>query len=196
MWQTHSARNRTILGIFGVLLVAAGVLGILVAAGLLPGMVDRVPNPVAPLADAGTRGIAGVLAIGFILVVVAVFLLLSVLPRRPRARTMRYEGEDGALTSLDSEVVSRAAAESALRHDLVTDAQVRVGGTTHAPVLRARYTVRQDAPIRDSLGLISEVLIPEVEGVLGGSFEAVHVRVEVSTARAGTSQEVDLADLG
>lgn len=194
MWKTHGPRQRT-------LLVVAAVILLLVAAAVTVGRpVVRalgLDAPAAPLDVVSAHGTtaAGILTgLGAVLLLVSLWVILAALPSRPSAPTFRYRGSDGdeGMTEIDSSVIARAAQDAAEGHAVFNGARLRISGSSEAPVLYARYTLRADADAVEAMALVDERLVPDLEAGLGTAFVRRHVRFDVTEPQRHDAKHIDL----
>lgn len=199
MWKTHGPRQRTLLIIAAVVLLA---LGAVLAFGRQLADLVGLDLPSAPMDVIGwhDKEAAGLLVgLGIVVFLVCLWVLLAALPNRPSAPTYRYRAggadEGEGLTEIDSSVIARAGQDSAEAHPELTGAHVRISGGSDAPVLYARYTLRADADPVAAMDLVTGTLVPELETALGVPFTRRHVRYDVAAPGKQDARNIDLATL-
>ena len=182
MWKTHGPRQRVLLVIAAVILGAVAAL-LLLGRDLLPSWGVAVPEkPVGLIPWQGEQAGIAVVAAGVVLVVLALWVILTALPTKPATHVFRFHSDrsGGAMTQIDTGVIARAAENAATSHPTVSAAGVRISGSAKEPVLYAKYTLRSDADAVEAMELVEQRLIPDMETVLGVSFARRHVRFDVS----------------
>lgn len=176
MFRTHVVRQRIILMILGLVLLAAGSFGLAAAwwgfgpgAGLGQGpIVGNLPIAQQYLLPLGVViGIAGV--------VLSLAVLVTAVPRRPSAHEFRYESRSEGVSEIETSVIAKAVETAAQTQPEIVDANVQIGGNATEPVLYARFTLRADAPANRGIELVSERVIPDLETVLGVPLYRKHV---------------------
>ncbi|HJX76699.1 hypothetical protein [Glutamicibacter sp.] len=194
MWKTNGARQRVILAVVGLILVAAG-------AALYWGRWNA-PNTDQPVLSGLDHGawseampsivIYTSLFLG-LLAVASLIVILSTFPRKPSNQKFIYRSkEQSGISRIDTGVISRAAQDAAKVHPELLDASIRIGGSTESPVLYAWFTLRVDASPIESMNLVRSRLIPDMEAALGRSFTQKHVKLDFGFKKSESDSKVTL----
>lgn len=192
MWKPNSIRQRVFLALLGVLLMAGGACVAWLSwdstqNGLAQKrLVDSFP---AQMPELGIY-IAGALALMSIMLIL---VMVSALPKKPGKRTFIYQSDKGTgISTVDSGTVALAAREAAESSPEVAHADIRINGTVKSPILYARFALRVDARPMDGMGLVRDVLIPQMEQALGARFARKHVNIDFQPKTSGTSAKTTL----
>ncbi|WP_404288887.1 hypothetical protein [Glutamicibacter arilaitensis] len=193
MWKPNGLRQRTVLALLGLLLLAGGgaVAWTSWAAntsnGLLqPRLRDSLPVQMPELAMYAA-------AIFALISVLAVLVILSTLPQKPGKRTFIYRSDTGnGVSRIDSGTISHAAQDAAEKSPEISSAEIRISGSAQNPVLYARYTLRVEALPLDGMNLIREILIPQMEQALGTQFAQKHVSIDFRPKKSGPTNKTTL----
>jgi len=171
MFTTHGVRQRTILVILGLLLLAAGVLGL---AAVWWGFPEGTDLGRAQIGNSQYLLPLG-LAVGVIGMVLSLAVLITAIPRRPSAHKFRYESRNEGVSEIETSVIAKAVETAAQTQPEIVDANVQIGGSATEPVLYARFTLRADTPANRGIDLVNQRVIPDLEMVLGAPFASKHV---------------------
>lgn len=194
MWKTNGVRQRVVLAVIGLILVAAG--------GALYWGRWNAPNADQPVLNGlGSGGWSD--AMPSIVIYASLFLallalaslvvILSTLPRKPSNQTFIYRSKDqSGISRIDTSVISRAAQDAAKVHPELLSASIRIGGSAESPVLYAWFTLRVDASPIESMNLIRSRLIPDMEIALGRAFTQKHVKVDFGFKKSESDSKVTL----
>ncbi|WP_146112353.1 hypothetical protein [Arthrobacter sp. MYb222] len=192
MWKPNSIRQRVMLALLGLLLMASGAAVAWLSwdstrNGLAQTrLIDTFP---AQMPELGIY-LAGALAM---MAIILLFVMMSALPKKPGKPTFIYRSDNGTgVSTVDSRTVSMAAEEAAESTPEVDSADIRINGTAKNPVLYARFTLRADARPIDGIGLIRDVLIPQTEQALGAQFAEKHVNIDFQPKKSGPSARTTL----
>ncbi|MFJ3959196.1 hypothetical protein [Arthrobacter sp. NPDC090010] len=196
MWKTHGPRQRVLLVVVALIFAALAVsllLGRQLTAGLGVSPTDG-PGGLAPWR--GEQAAVAVVVASAVVVLLALWIILAALPKKPAAHAFRYHSDSsgGAMTQIETGVIAKAAESAATSHPTVSAAGVRIGGSAKEPVLYAKYTLRSDADPVEAMRLVEDRLIPDMETVLGTSFVRRHVRFDVSAPARQDPGHLNLAD--
>ncbi len=195
MWKTHGPRQRVLL-ILAVLVLGAAAALVLLGRTVLPTWDVTVPEkPVGLIPWQGDQAGVAVVIAGAVLVLLALWVILTALPSKPATHTFRFHSDrsGGAMTQIDTGVIARAAENAATSHPTVSAAGVRISGSAKEPVLYAKYTLRSDADAVEAMELVEQRLIPDMETVLGVGFTRRHVRFDVSAPAKQDPGHLNLA---
>ncbi|MGH3652958.1 hypothetical protein [Glutamicibacter sp.] len=176
MFRTHVVRQRLILAILGLVLLAAGASGLAAVwwglgqgAGLGQARIaSSLPIDQQYLLPLG-------LALGIADIVLSLAVLITAIPRRPSAHEFRYESSSEGVSEIETSVIAKAAETAARTQPEIVDANVRIGGNAAEPVFYARFTLRADAPANRGIELVNGRVVPDLEMVLGVSFSRKHI---------------------
>lgn len=194
MWRTHGPRQRALLIIGAVALLSAGALTLL-SPPLWGGNPEAMPQVDDVVQWSGDQVATGLLAAGFLLALICVWVLLAAMPRKPPIRTLRFSTGQGASTMIRSDVIAKAAQEAAERSGLITTARVRISGSAATPSLYATFSVRSDRPLAEAVHLVNERVITDMETVLGAQFAEKHIRYDVNDEHTKNSGALELTSL-
>jgi len=193
MFTTHVVRQRLILAVLGLVLLAAGGLGLAAVwsglgegAGLGRAQIgNSLPVDQQYLLPLG-------LALGIAGIVLSLAVLITAIPRRPSAHKFRYESGTEGVSEIETSVIAKAVETAAQTQPEIVDANVRIGGNATEPVLYARFTLRADAPANRGIDLVNERVIPDLEMVLGVPFASKHVSFSFQKPEKQDSQKTVL----
>jgi hypothetical protein len=148
-----SSANRTLWTIVGLVLTAAGVVGVLVSRGWLPGA-DRDAPLLWPALlewwrDIDPWGLVGVGLLGLVVAVLGLILLASELRRRaaPALDELRLARERPGTTRVRGSAVGHGLERDLARNPGIRDAAVAITGTAPRPDLWIRLDVEQQADL-------------------------------------------------
>ncbi|MCC3294347.1 alkaline shock response membrane anchor protein AmaP [Arthrobacter sp. zg-Y411] len=165
MKEHAGAANRTWLIILGILFLAAGVLAVLIATGVLSGL----SNASEPLLADGAELLAGesapwvVLLAGVVLGILGLWWILAQIPRSRTAGTFRLQ-EDPArgITVCDPAVLAAAVSNETEQLPGVVSSSVRLRGTADEPDLAMKVTVNSDADVQGVIARIQHEVVPHL----------------------------------
>lgn len=172
--------NRIVLGVTGLVLVAAGTLTLLAAGGAVPVAqpADIYHELAASVAAYSWQWTAGVVAGGLLLAAAGAWLV-----RRQfraghggRLSTLTLDRRERGRTTVEATAVARAAAEDLRARRGVVGSEVRVVAFGSRPRLLVALAVSADTEPRTALDRAEDVY-PRLCRVLGT--EAVHVDTRV-----------------
>ena len=193
------AMNRTWLIIIGVLLLAAGILALLISAGLAQPFWEAVPDAGRPVLTEDPQTLLApdavapaVLIGGIILGILGLWWLLAEVPRRRPAAGYRLQ-EDPArgITRCDPGVLSAAVEYDTNRMPGVVGSSALLRGTAAAPDLALRVTVNERADIQESLRRIRSEVLPNLSLALEAPLHTVGIALEVSSKPAQLGSTVE-----
>lgn len=193
MFKTHVVRQRIILVILGLVLLAGGGWGLAsVWRGRLSGndfgrgeIGNSLPIDQQYLVPLG-------LAIGIAGMVLSLAVLIAAIPRHPSAHKFRYQSGTEGVSEIETSVIAKAAETAAQTQPEIVDANVQIGGNATEPVLYARFTLRADAPANRGIELVNDRVIPDLEMVLGAPFASKHVSFSFQKPEKQDSQKAVL----
>lgn len=196
MRETAGKLNRTWLAIIGVLLLLAGVAGVLVSSDLArtaaesnnlainpPGTEERIfssspldllSNPTAAIITIIISAVLGLLALAW---------LSAQVPKRHQASTFRLHTDHGSkgYTLCDPKVVASAVETHTQSLPGVTDASALLRGSSKYPELNLEIKIDDRADIQEILQLISTDVAPGLETALETQLQNLAVLINVST---------------
>lgn len=156
-----NAANRVLWTVLGLLLTAAGVAGVLVSQGWLPG-VDRHspvlwPDLLEWWREIDPWGLLGVGLLGVVAAVIGLILLLAELRRRaaPALGELRLSDERPGRTRIRSAVIGHGLERDLARDPGIRAAAVALTGTAPRPEVWLRLDLEPQADlttIRDHVG--------------------------------------------
>ncbi|HEX7302065.1 alkaline shock response membrane anchor protein AmaP [Lentzea sp.] len=177
--------NRTLLGLSGVLLLAAGAFGTATHLRLL-----RVVDPAAPLVPGTTAPPTWVFyviaAAGVVTGLLALFWLLAQVARRPRTGTWRFERDPVVgRTELDTDVAVAPFTDEVRSLTHVRQAKAVLTGTRREPELALVVSADQNADLTVLRERITTECLPRLAQALGTDRVPATVEFRLS-AQAGT----------
>ncbi|PYI69772.1 hypothetical protein CVV68_01295 [Arthrobacter livingstonensis] len=197
MRQTAGTLNRTWLAILGVLVLAAGITGLLQAAGTL--------QTIAPTPSPGTRVVTGelhpffaqpwlialILVIGVLVGVLALWWIIAQIPRKNPAGTYRlqHEGAQGR-TSCDPSVLAAAVEEQVNTLPGVVTASALLRGTANEPDLTLKVTINDRTDVRALLRHLETSTLPQLSTTLEAPLYRRRLQIDVSTRTQSTGTVV------
>lgn len=196
MIATHGVRQRVLLLVTAVLLLAAAAALGLVSLGQARSFWNQAPaaGDQVLVDSPWVNGWSISLAVaGCLGVVLGVWWLLSLLPRR--AKPVEYQFPDGpSVTRMDSGVLAQELERAAQSLVGVESARVRLTGSPAQPGMVARFTLRPEEDFEAvRASLVSEVIRP-AEAMLGSSLVQVNVEyVGARPQRVKPSADLDLS---
>lgn len=202
MRRTAARLNRAWLTVIGLVLVLAGLAGLLVALGQATPLLRRAGLAwAAPQGDRRLFGAATATAFGttWVVVVTAVVAvvvallglawLVAQVPRKQEARPLRLHDDAATgLTKVDASVLADAVEVHAKTLPGVSGATAVLRGSAAQPDLTLRLSVDDRADVAEVLQRVHR----EVAGALATSLDAplrrLGVQVEISSARVSRNQ--------
>lgn len=182
--------NRTWLIILGILFLAAGVLGTLIAGGVWAASGADRSDPMLPqgreLLD-GEYGAWGTLLAGAILGILGLWWILAQIPRTRGAGTFRLQ-EDRAegITVCDPQVLASAVGHETEQLPGVVGAAVRLRGTADEPDLAMKVTVNADADVQGVMSRIQYEVVPHLVSALEVPLNTFALEID-ATGKAGAT---------
>ena len=179
-------RNRARFAILGLLLLVAGILGLLVQAEVLdgdtPGASYRQVRDLA--ADYPGAATAILIALGLLLFLVATnWIRGQIATPATRLREVTVQDDADGSTTVDADVLSDALARDIERIPDVHDATARMVGAGERPKLAVRATVDGAADLGDLRGAMEDAYTRFGESLGSDGVEAnLHVK-QVPTRR-------------
>ncbi|WP_280235171.1 alkaline shock response membrane anchor protein AmaP [Nocardia cyriacigeorgica] len=175
--------NRTLIGLTGVILLAAGAYALAAHFGQL-GWVDResalVPGTAAPPTWVFWAVIAGAVVLGLL----CLRWLLAQIFRMPKSQSWRFEADPTAgKTVMASSTAAAPVAADIAAFDDVRSASAWLTGTRWAPELHLTVTVQPHADVGSLRGRILDEAVPRLRQAL--EVETIPVTLELSFADAG-----------
>lgn len=143
--------NRCLLALIGVILLAAGVFGLLFGLGLLRSQLPEL-DPTAPLIppDAQVHSWApyAATAVAVIIGLLSLRWLVAQAPRRPTAGAWELHRDSGrGTTFIDAEVVAAGIAADIESYSGVHKVSASLTGTRAHPALRLEVTTEENTSI-------------------------------------------------
>ncbi|ALG30475.1 hypothetical protein AOZ07_16800 [Glutamicibacter halophytocola] len=193
MFTTHVVRQRIILVILGLALLAGGGWGLASVWWGLPAGNDFGQAEIGNSLPIDQQYLVPLgLAIGIAGMVLSLAVLITAIPRRPAAHKFRYESRTEGVSEIETSVIAKAAETAAQTQPEIVDANVQIGGSATEPVLYARFTLRADAPANRGIELVNDRVIPDLEMVLGAPFASKHVSFSFQKPEKQDSQKAVL----
>ncbi|WP_030016294.1 hypothetical protein [Curtobacterium sp. S6] len=186
MKKTAGAFNRTWLAIIGFVLLAAGVLWGIVAAGLLAGAGSLWEPSGTPLSGASdvldAEWLAGAaIIVGIVLGLWGIWWLVRQAPRSAAASTFRFQRDpQHGVTLVEPKVIASAVAEHVQTLTYVTDAKAGLKGQRTNAELILNVTVNERADLPTVTREIREQVLPAASRVLGSPVDRVGIAYAVS----------------
>ena len=196
MHRRHSGPvNRVLLSICGLVLVAAGAVGLVIGTGIVGGLVrsetprGRVPGRhqliVGQRADAvvasPTVGVVALL-VAAVIVLAGLAWLLFQLPERDPVPVLRLHHDPRAGTvTCDSNVVATAMADRVGQMPDVRDASIRIHGTVGHPEVWLDLEVDARSMIADVTRAAVERLGSDYRSAFGADVDRLVVRIAVGS---------------
>lgn len=187
MKKTAGSTNRTWLAIIGFVLLAAGALWAVVAAGLLAGAGTQWKSSGRPLQSASStldaQWLAPVLiVVGAVLILFGLWWLIRQIPRGDGASTLRFHKDPKhGFTLVEPKVITAAVAEHIEDLTYVTDAKAGLKGQRTNAELVLDVTVNERADLKDVTREIHQQVLPSVARVLGHPLSSVGIVYSVSS---------------
>ncbi|GAB3536051.1 hypothetical protein GCM10027403_15430 [Arthrobacter tecti] len=196
----HSAGrlNRTWLAVVGLVLTLAAVAWLLVATGLLAGLLPaglRTPEPSGPAAQVDPAVVAGspvlpgiLIAAGAVLVILALAWLAAQVPKRHQAGRYRIQ-QDAAtgMTTLNPDVLQEAVNAEAEGIPDVLRARSVLRGSAGAPDLTMKVTISPRAQTQRVLATIEHDVATHLASSLGAPLARLAIEVDVDNRTRKTS---------
>ncbi|MCT1368003.1 hypothetical protein [uncultured Kocuria sp.] len=186
MKKTAGAFNRTWLTIIGCILLIAGVGWGLVAGGVFSSAGSTWAPDGTPLQGADGLLEAGwlaaaTIAVGILLIIVALWWFIRQAPRSAGASTFRFQRDPRyGVTLVDSKVIASAIAEHVQTLTNVTDAKAGLKGERTNAELVLDVTVHERADLPTVTREIREQVVPAAARVLGGPLNSVGIAYSVT----------------
>jgi len=152
--------NRVLWGFIGIVLLAAGVFGVLASLGRIPSIARSAALFNDRLVPTGNRAAAVAIAVGLLLAVLGVVLIvLELRRRRPRAMSDLVQAD----TAPGRTRVTAATLDHALATDLRSSPSVKragayLSGDVREPAIALRLVVAPDADLAALRGHVDAAL--------------------------------------
>lgn len=180
-------RNRARFGLIGLVLLAAGILGLLVQAEILnadtPGAFYRQVRDLA--ADYPGATMAILIALGLLLFLIGInWIRGQIATPATRLREVTVQDDADGSTTVDADVLSEALARDIQRIPDVHDATAKVVGAGERPKLAVRATVDGAADLGEVRGAMEDAYTRLGQALGSDGVEAnLHVK-QVPTRRS------------
>lgn len=180
-------RNRARFGLIGLVLLAAGILGLLVQAEILnadtPGAFYRQVRDLA--ADYPGATMAILIALGLLLFLIGInWIRGQIATPATRLREVTVQDDADGSTTVDADVLSEALARDIERIPDVHDATAKVVGAGERPKLAVRATVDGAADLGEVRGAMEDAYT-RLGQALGSDGVEANLRVkQVPTRRS------------
>lgn len=197
MRQLSGRLNRTWLAVIGIILLLTGLVGGMIALGLLnralaaTGVGVTGPPPADRVLPTGTAGfldqpvvVAGVGVLGVVLGIIGLAWLLAQIPRTNAAKPFRlHDDARRGLTVCDPDVLTHAVEADTEALPGVTHADAILRGTAAQPELTLKVTANDRADVRE----LVHALQTEIAGHLAVAMETpvrhLAAQVDITTSR-------------
>lgn len=196
MKHTAGTLNRTWLAILGFLNLAAGVVILLQAAGILQTMLSTAP-PGARIVTGEplpfftqTWGVVLLLALGILLAALALAWIIAQIPRKNSATTYRLHQDPlQGRTTCDPSVLAAVVAEEINALPGVVTSSALLRGTAEEPELALKITINDHADVRRLLHDLETTVVPRLSTALETPIQKRLLQLDVSarTQKAGTA---------
>jgi hypothetical protein len=194
--------NRGWLLVLGLLLLLAGVVGIVittralqrVGVGLnLPDRGDPILGRSVATAFATTSVAAGVIVGGLLLALAGLVWLVRQIPRRRLAKPFRlYDDVHAGITRVDVSVLSEAVERQVISLAGVQQAAAQLRGNARRPELTLRVTADERADIRGILDRIQNSVVPDLRTALDTAVSRLAVQLEVDRRGHASTSHITL----
>ena len=210
MRRTAAVANRIWLAVIGVLVVLAGLVGLLIGTGLVTRLGVAVgldlagPGPQAHLfGSTATR----LLSLDWVLVLVvlgavllgllALVWLLAQVPRREGGKPLRLQDDPSAgLTRCEPKVINDVVEEQLIAMPGVIRATAILRGTADQPDLTARVSVDEGTDLTDLLSRIETEVGGGLATALDTRLRRLAVLVDVSAGSRSSAPEISVPSGG
>lgn len=198
MKKSPGLLNRTLLTLFGLLLILLGAACLALAAGFLSGIGEgweSSSRPFAGIGDALAQSwlAAVVIAVALVLFVLALWWMMRQVPQSGRASVFRFQEDTSeGVTVASADVIADAVAAHVEDLPHVTRAQVRLRGSRSEAKLLINLTVNERANLGDVTDQISHEVLPAAAEVLGYPLADVSYIVNV-TSQPRSRDHVEIA---
>lgn len=191
MRTVSGTRNRLLLALAGLLLLAAGAYVVLVSTGAsqnVPGLSGLPVGESASVADVMGVGASAfvpvVVAVGVVVAVVCLLWLLAQIPTKPGRETFWLQGSKEAhAVSMESTVLADAIRDECQAVPDVRRATVQVAGSARQPEVFLSMSLEPYASVPRTLERVYGRVLPDVSTALETPLS--HVSVEFDVAGAG-----------
>jgi len=197
MRQTAARLNRAWLTVLGILLLVAGLAGLLISTGLLVpaaravGLAVTRPGPTDKLFGAATASAFGLTWVVLVTAIVAVIVallglawLIAQVPRSNEAKPFRLHDDAGTgLTRCEPGVLTDAVEEQIKALPGVNNASAVLRGSSSAPDLTVKVTASERADLTRLLTSIQNTVAADLAGALDTKLNRLGVQVEVDSAK-------------
>ena len=202
MRQNAARLNRVWLTVIGLVLLLAGLAGLLVGTGLLrplaraAGLAVDGPSPTArPFGPAAATalGLTWVVAlvgvVGVLLALLGLAWLIAQIPRANEAKTLRLQDTAAeGLTRCAPDVLTDAVEKQIEGLPGVQDASAVLRGTVQHPDLTVSVTATDRADIPALLHSLQTTVAGDVGEALDTRLQRLGVRVEIGTTKTRTDR--------
>lgn len=173
-------QNRLILGLIGLLLVAFGVVWAVAALGRIP-VVDPATEVNAAQVLAAEAAPVIALVAGVVLILLALWWLVRLFPRRRQAPPLRYfdSGRQG-LTQVNVSALNTAIADRVEGLPDIVRASAVLRGSARAPELMVRVAVNEGSDVTRAADTVVTRCTREVEDTLGAPLDYLGVLIDVT----------------
>ncbi len=205
MRQTFSGANRGWLAFIGLVLLIAGLLGILISTGLFLRLATAVgldfdrPAPTSHIIGSATTSffamtvvVVGVLIVGVILGVLGLVWLLAQIPRTNEAKPFRMHDDAVlGLTVVEPSVLTGAVENDVETLDGVNDASAVLRGTAAQPELTIKLSANDRTDIQRLLHQIRTQIAGNLATAMEVPLRRLAVQVDITNVKQ-TSDNVTL----
>ena len=181
-----AALNRFLLGVIGLVLLAAGGFGLAAHFRVLP-FVDPAAPLVTGTAEPPGWALYAIAAAAVVAGLLALRWLIAQLARRPRTRIWRFETDPAqGRTELHADTAVAPCVEELRAHPGVEQARASLAGSRENPFLALVVTCAPDADLSEIRGRITAESLPRLKETLG--LDDIPVAIEFRFARRAASR--------
>lgn len=186
--------NRFWLCVLGLIMIAAGAVGVAIGTGWIawiPVPVDlpAVDAPVVP--DPVTDQVAVMImaGIGLLIMLAGIAWLVRQLPRNGSVKPFRLHDDpaDG-ITTVDPAVIGEAVRGQLESFRGIVAANVRLRGSVRHPELTIKITADERADLAELVDRIRTQAVADLEQALDATVTRLAVQVEIDRVRGGVAE--------
>lgn len=202
MRQLAGSLNRGWLAVIGLVLLLAGLIGVLATTGALTQLLASTgtgwtaPPGGSPVLDTDAAGglvsqpvaVVAIALVGVILALLGLAWLLAQIPRTNAARPYRlHDDATTGLTVCPPDVLAAAVADDVASYPGVTGATAVFRGTARAPELTLRVSADDRTDLRALVSAIRTDAVRNVETALDAPVTRLAVQLDIDRGKRTTS---------